>query len=338
MRIFNMYQYLNPSVLKNIDAVINAEVIPFVKSFQSLSIEIQNKARTVAMKESPCCFVNNLKHSWQIHNKTALDIDGFLTSLYKGDIRLDNIEILNIASKLLSKAFDSERKKRIYSAGLKISIDYHLPKLISRYNLSREDVNTLLSIWKVNFWTYRYGEHCLYRLRQIKKKLQTKDVQQSIISIFHAGENTLFKSRFGKICGNAFNNSVLLKREVANYKRHILRTKNFEIHGIYLTQNRPALKSIQELILYDNREEYVFGYNLYGIPDLFLRKELVNFLVKRKYLPLFSSVLKYTKKEILLSLQQIIKEYKNGTKDILTNTPDHLWCGMLDDDSASFSR
>jgi len=305
MGIFKMYRWLNPSVLSGIDSTIRSEVLPYVKQVQSLPFDIQNDANTAAIQESIGSFVANLKNGWCQHNETAVEIDAFLASFYKGDITLDDIEGLRIARRLLIDAFRVERKKRVYSAGVKVAIEHHLPRLVDRFRLSKEDVNILLSTWRVNFWTYRYGEHCLYRLRQIEGNSQAKTLRRNITNVFHAGEDVLFRSRVHKICGDVSKNKTTLRKEVANYIKYIRHTQEMEIHGGYLVLGRADLKSVQELIQYDNRDEYIFGYNLYGVPDLFLRKEITQFLFKRGYLPILPSVLQYTEREILSGLQRV---------------------------------
>lgn len=305
MGIFKMYQWLGPSVLRRIDSIIKNEVAPYVKQIQSLPSDIQNDAKNAAAQESISSFVANLKRNWWEHNKTALEIDVFLASLYRGDATLNDMGSLLIARKLLIDAFSVEKKKRIYSAGVKIALEYHLPQLVDRYCLSKKDVDILLTPWQVNFWMYRYGEHCLYRLKQVEGNSNAKAIKQDITNIFHAGEDVLFRSRVRRICGDVFQNEVALRKEVTNYRGYIQHAREIGISGGYLVLGRPDLKSVQELIRYDNRDEYLFGYNLYGVPDLFLRKEIIQFLVKRGCLYVLPSVLQYTEREILSGLQRI---------------------------------
>lgn len=313
MGIFKIFKWLDSFLLKNIDLIVEDEVIPYIKSIRSLPSNIQHDVRTAATQESIESFLNNLKDSWQKHNELAIRIDDYLASFYKGDFTLSNTEVLESTQRLICEAFSAEKKKRVYSAGVKIALEHHLPQLKNRYCLSKEDVNLLLTSWRPDFWTFRYGEHCLYRLAQIENGLDL-DTEQELADMFHAGEKVLLKSRLPIICGK-FQDKKSLRRKVAVYRQNIRNIKEIEIHGGYLVLGRNDLKSVQELVQYDNRNEYLFGYNLFGIPDLFLRKEITKFLVKMGYLRALPSVLQYSEKQIISALKQAGEGYRKNGKN-----------------------
>lgn len=307
MGIFKMYQYMDSSVLRGIDLTIRNEVLPYVKQFKSLPTDIQEDAKSVAEQESINCFFNNLKESWRQHNRTAMEVDAFLALFYGGRVALNDVSTLRHARRLIAEAFAVERKKRVYSAGVKSALEYHLPLLTDRFCLSQDDLNILLSIGRLNFWMYRYGEHCLYLLAKMEGNPRAKKIKKNIINVFHAGEHILFSSRIDDICRRVSGSRSLLEKEVINYERLARRARDIGIQGGYLTLGRADLKSVQGLIQYDNLDEYLFGYNLYGVPDLLLRKEVTRFLTGLGYLVELPSVLQYTEEEILSGLHEVEK-------------------------------
>lgn len=341
-KLFKMFSVLSPKVLANIDEMVIKEVTPYIKTMQALPEEIQLAATHQAKYLTSEEYFANLKDGWKAHNDLAQEIDKHLVRFYTSKDSFENNDYIGLTRELIRKAFATERKKRIYSAGVKLSIDANLPWFTDRYKLTASDTQLLLSCWRTNFWELRRGMHAEYLLCRRTASKEESSLEQNILTTFHAGEQLLLESRLSNHMSALHEGSEsYLRKILEGYHSSLKSSKEILVKGGYLTQDRPDLKALQKLVDYDNRQEYLFGYNLHGMPDLFLRKEVANLLVSHELLDVRSSVVFYDEPELDQGLQKMekINAESNFTKlysipgTLPTDYTNNLWGSVYIDDT-----
>jgi len=312
---FRFFQYLAASTLANLDQEIASEVLPYVKTFNALPDQIQVEARYVAETLNPVEYFNNLSGAWKDHNELASTIDDYLFQIYSGQLSPDSCFALKQARELLERAFATEHNKRIYSAGVKIALDRYIESAIARYNLLPDELYILLTPGVVNFWTSYRGEHAEYIYATKKSPRAASALRECLCKRFHAEEEAIFNSRLGRDF-REFHDYTLseLNWIIKEFQACKAKVNELGIKGFYLTLEKPDLKYVQRIISYDNYEEYLFGYNLFGIPDLYLRRQMINTLVNHGAIDKRNGVLFYSKDELLKGLNVMIASLeKAGT-------------------------
>jgi hypothetical protein len=304
----NFYRF-HPS--SNIDLIIREEVVPYVKAFSSLPPSVQEESKRRAGLESACEYYRNLKRAWLTHNELAYKIDRFLSFALDWRTLMIKPEYVDQARDLISEAFAAEDEKRIYSAGVKHSLDKALEKASTRYRLNAEEMQIVSTLCELSFWDSWTKAHIEFVLASRGISLFSgKNLMETTLELFHGNSHAVLKGRLQspqlkKI--DSLSTTELLKRheEIVSISMK-LADKRIKLQ--YLAIGRSDITAIQGLLRYDNLTEYLFGYSLFGFPDLLLRKALVNRMVADGKLDRRASILFYT----LRDFQNI----KDGTHSV----------------------
>jgi hypothetical protein len=347
MTRFDFFSLLPPSMLKQIDNVVSMEVTPYIKTMGALPERIQKAAYEAAESEQGDGYLGNLICAWRQHNDLASEIDRFLVELYTGKRTLYEVSTIQQARIFLPKVYETEDRKRIYSVGVKLALDINLKRATQRYSLTEEEKTLLLSCWIPDFWTYRLHSHADYVFENLSG-YPDDEKRATLANTFHAGEPVLLHQRLPQILGENRLTKEAAQRIIADCVLTETRVRDFAVTGCYLVISRPDLKAIQKLVQYDNREEYLFSSNMFGMPDFFLRKEIAHVLISAGIIEQRPSIVFYSQNELDYGLQKL-QETCNGSwqaddgrskysTGIPTNHPNNLWCGLCDDGARGTSR
>lgn len=308
---FKFFQHFHPNILRNIDSEMKKEVIPFVKAFNTLPSQIQDESNKFAETLNPISYFSRLETGWKKHNETAILIDDFLDDYYSGRITISSDKVIERAHELLKQAFNTEHEKRVFSAGVKIALERYITEAIYKYKLSNEEVNILITPGVVNYWAYYKGEHLKFLLAKQTESESYDVLQRTICKTFHAEEVIVLNARLERDFVAYENDIQKIRDDLSEYECLISRVEEFRIKGVYLTLGRSDLRYIQKIMAYDNLEEYLFGSNLFGIPDLYLRRLLIKKMVEAKILEEKPGVLFYKEDELLSGVKEFMTEQKN---------------------------
>ena len=208
--------------------------------------------------------------------------------------------------RLIEQAFETEHRKRVYSAGVKIALDRYIQAAVEKSKLSQDDLYILLTPGVMNFWTSYQGEHVEY-IYAAKTSSNVNSIKERLCKMFHAEEEIVFSSRFKRdFCEIQDYTPSQLELMSEEFQQLKSKVSALGIKGFYLTLGRPDLKYIQKLISYDNFHEYLFGYNLYGIPDLYLRRLIIDTLIKHAVIHKRDGILFYSQDELVEGLNSMI--------------------------------
>lgn len=288
-----------------IGELIRNEVVPYMRSLAVLPASMKNEALSRVEAESTITFLGNLERTWHEHNELAKEIDVFLRrSAVWSDLEISE-PYLEEAVLLFERAVVIEDEKRIYSASVKEALDKAMAEARARYSFSEEDMHSIFGLWgEAPYWIYRDGAHACWLLAQRNVMAvgptETPIRTSQLCALFHGGSELVLKERLEdswlKKLGNMDTPSLL--RVVDHWREYVTSGKSRRIQAGYLTLERAELKASQTLVRYDNLIEILFGENLWGVPDLFLRRMTINTLVRLGYTDARESVLMYSTDEL----------------------------------------
>jgi hypothetical protein len=339
MSRFGFFSLLPTEVLEQIDTVVSVEVTPYIKTMGALPQAIQTAAAMAAERESGEMYLGHLAQAWRRHNDLAVELDGFLVNLYTGRQSFAELSTIRQARAFLPRAYQTEDEKRIYSVGVKLALDASIRKAQEKYHLTEEQKTLLLSSWVLDFWTYRLKCHAQYFLETLSGEC-TNEGEKLLAETFHAGESILLRSRLRQILGENHLTKEAAQKIVAQCEGTERKVKSLATAGCYLVMGRPDLRAIQRLVQYDNRVEYLFSCNMFGMPDFFFRKEIVHFLVSTGLLEKRPSIVFYSQQELDDRLKKLEEAYdgewqQDGSASyatsVLTDNGHHLWRGVHND-------
>lgn len=291
----------------DIDEIIRNEIIPYVRQFSALPESIQQESISRASKQSAEEYYKNLKNAWRAHNELAQKIDKFLQFALDWQHLTIKKEHIEEALKLLELAMKTEDEKRIYSAGVKVALDNNIERARKRYNLSTQDVYTASTLWQPAFWEVWLKKHVEWILAERSIHLpHSGSSEPTVVDVFHGSSPTTLEKR--KIKGRLQNLRNMDSQELLKMHQRsvdLSRKLAFErVKGGYLALGRKDLHAVQDLLRYDSLTEYLFGINLWGLPDILLRKGLVNTYVSAGLLKDRGSILFYELKDFQIPQQK----------------------------------
>jgi hypothetical protein len=128
--------------------------------------------------------------------------------------------------------------------------------------------------------------------------------ESRLCELFHAGYVEVLMERLKEKPLSALMNmsDEELLRKAESWARFADHSRTKRVQLTYLLLERAELRAIQELIRCDNLTEILFGFNLFGIPDLFLRRFYVNTCIHLGALDQRESVLFYAADELRLDV------------------------------------
>lgn len=284
--------------------LIRREVVPYMRSLAVLSPELQQETLQRVGAESAAEFFNNLARTWKEHNAFAMEIDRFLSNHANWATLQMREEWLTEALTLFERAHRIETEKRLYTAGVKEALDKAIDQCRPRYRLSDKTLALLLGLQEPSYWSFRNGAHASWRLSQNGVSSSNAPIPQidtsQLCKIFHSGCSDVLSERLSEpwLAKLVTMDVEALKKVVQSWSETHVDGRKRQTELGYLVIERPELKAIQNLIKYDNLTEMLFGSNLWGVPDLFLRRLTVNALVRLGSIDSRESVLMYTVDEL----------------------------------------
>ncbi len=302
---FRFFSTLSPLVLRDMDGEIRKEVMPFLRRFESLPEKIQKESSIRATSLNLFEYQSALAQGWSSHNSVAKDIDTFLTEVRSTDDSLSLCHIQTLHS-LLDQAFAVEHEKRVMSAGVKIILERSIEYVKKKIQLTDEELRLSLTVSVPNFWIVYNARHLEFFLRSLRGAKNAPILGDRLRTDFHGSNELVMHGRIEREFLSSSRSSLkILKAMVSKYKAIDSRLRNRSLEGAYIALERPDLQAIRSIMTYDNFDEYCFGQNLFGIPDLFLRRFAIDLLVKRGLVERRDCVLFYSEEEILKGVKEL---------------------------------
>ena len=289
----------------NIDAEIRKEVVPYLSKLEFLSASLQKEAIQLAQRLSPSEYYDALVSAWKRHNQIAKTIDAFIAPLYTTVSAVETVDF-EMMHDLLKEAFAIEHQKRALSAGVKPLLDVWIEWMKHKMALTDSELRAILTVEIPNYWFLYEARHTEFSLAQHEKWPEVGMLHKALLTDFHASNIHVMHGRISAhaLSGKNITTEQLLRR-IDRFRCIESALRALALEGAYAEIDRPIVKNIRQIIIYDNYFEQSFGYNLFGIPDLFLRKLVINILIKRGLIDKRETVLLYFEDELLKGVKQL---------------------------------
>lgn len=291
---FGCFVLVGDAAVANLDHDIRTEILPYLKRFSTLPSDIQIEAQAVAAALSPVHFFSEIVTAWEAHNALAFEIDAFLCSVHLDPVLASGLHHLPTLKRLISEALATERRKRVFSAAVKPALERHFDWARRRYALSDTEFNMIITPSKPSFWISYDIDHLRYLLCKADERLA---LGEQLINKYHARSWVVLSKRLERDFAS-FTKHAQAQTRLTALESAVRRNKSNATESFYLTLWRPDLRAIRSIVEYDNCDEYEFGSNHFGVPDLYLRRLFVKICVSAGLLPAREGILCYSDAEI----------------------------------------
>jgi hypothetical protein len=278
------------------------EIQPFIRDyFQRHKDEILSH-----QPESAGKYLDNTARAWDIHLAVNRQIDCFLSYEYRNIFGDWSPEEWNMAKRLLIAGMETDHLKVMYSGGIKRKLNSEIEKLTKRYESVDPEFSSLMMTPSFqSFYISWELEHRKYLLQTVKGN-NVDVLKAELLERYHSGDEGVFKLRLNEIKEkNKDKTPEQLETEIQKIES---KCKEGAIKKIYSLIGRPDFQEFENLLKFDNTTEYEYTYSLKGLPDLFLREEILRRLVEKNKIGQDRSVFSLTLNEFTVAIDGVIAD------------------------------
>lgn len=288
------YAYKTPEERVFYESQIPTRIRPFLTLHkESLGNEIE------AAKQLPTeDYLDLFKDSWERHANACDTIDDFLMERISSRYPQWSLEEIEMVRSLFIEAYETNREKNIASGGVKDRIEASAKELAVKYKWGETELDICLTPSHPTF-------HVKYNLDHMKYITMTNEtdkhnLQNYLVKQYHHNSEDFLNARLSHMSFRSIDASILTAI-VKNTENSIEKSasKKSEFLAIY-----PEAEAIDNLIVFDNWQEYLYAYTQRAFPDLYLREEI---LIQAKSLGIevSSEALSYNNEGILEILSKM---------------------------------
>lgn len=278
------------------------EIQPFVRDyFQKHRDELLSH-----QPESTSQYLDNTTNAWDKHLLVNRQIDCFLSYEYRNIFGDWSPEEWKLAKRLLIAGMETDHVKVMYSGGIKRKLDSEAEKLTRRYeSVDPEFTSLLMTPSFQSFYLSWELEHRKYLLQTLKGD-NVDALKAKLLDRYHSGDEGVFRLRLNEIKEkNKGKTSEQLEAEVQQIES---KCKEGALKKMYNLLGKPDFREFESLLKFDNTTEYEYTYSLKGLPDLFLREEILRRLVEKNKIDQNRSVFSLTLNDFLVAIDEVIAD------------------------------
>lgn len=257
-------------------------------------------------------YTGNLKEAWNKHLAANKLVDRFLSYETNSPFGQWSPAEWKSAKLLLRAAMETDHEKAMYSAGLKTKLETESKRLIARYGSQIDGFETLLLTPSFpTFYEKRDLDQKKYLL-SVTEGHPDDALKEEIINIYHGGDANVFELRMAE--ETSAQDIEKLRTEIQTSDQSF---RDRAVKKGYVMAERPDVKAFDELLKFDNTQEYEYTYSLKGLPDLYLREEILRRLVTLDKLPANSSVFGLTLDQFNEAIHAVLTDQEHEFTTVL---------------------
>jgi len=222
-----------------------------------------------AVELDPAEYAERFSGAWSEHVVASQNISNFLTArMHSQYPQWSPSEWLRVRA-LLVDAFDTDREKNIYSAGVKTRIESATQELTARYGWTEDEVQTCITPSRSSFHTQYNLDHM--RLALTGDVAQSAALRRELAEQYHHGDEGLLELRYDKMGLDAMPKqalSIVVSQTQTKIEQQAVKKQKF-------LERYPDARAVDDLLVFDNWQEYLYVYAQAGYPDLHLREEVI---------------------------------------------------------------
>jgi len=277
------------------------EIQPFIRGyFRKHKDELSSY-----QNESVAEYLNHTMEAWDQHIQVNRQIDCFL-SYEKNNIFGDwSPKEWGLARRLLVAGMETDHIKAMYSGGIKKRLDSEAERLEQKYKNNPEVSEVLMTPSFFTFYVSRELDYQRYFLSNAQDQPSDK-LKKELIEKYCSGDERVFENQLSEIeSKNRGRSSEQIELEIDDMESV---AKENARKKMYAMMDRPDVRNFDNLLKFDNTTEYEYTYSLKGLPDLFLREEILRRLVEKKKIEPEISVFSLTLDDFKEAIDTQIRE------------------------------
>jgi len=289
----------------DIDEIIARELHGANRAFAQLNEKVVHGI-DIESKKQPDSFYRDLIERWGWH-------DVFYENLLEPAVGLiiekKHTELAPLQVEAISECYKTaslvDQATLIVSAASKKNVENWIDGEGATL-MSPEERQLLLTIPHESFWIQYHVDHLDYILAKKGKSPNLETIEKNLLEKYHANDELIFSGRMKK-----FKEYDEMDQEaIERVKESMLMDDDHKIRHRYLTLERPRLKSIRDILEFDNIEEYAILKKLVGISGFVLRKKVLEYLSDAKILKKANSIYEFPDQVIIDGLTKLLG-YRN---------------------------
>lgn len=296
------------------------EIQPFIREYFIKHSEEMNGLLITETTES---YLSHLKQAWFDHMQANRAIDIFLAYEINNPLAEWSPIEWRTARRLLVASMTTDHKKAMYSGGVKKKLDFETKKLIARYGHTDSNFEIkLLTPSFITFYEQRDYDHKRYMLSIMEGKPDVL-LKDDLLQRYHGGDDEILELRMSEL--SKVSDIETLRKEIDDLSEGFQQRSSVKQ---YLMMERADVRAFEQLLEFDNTTEYEYTYSLKGLPDLFLREEILRRLKKLGKLPVETSVFALDQSAFLEPIDVVISDFDRHFEMILKRYRQHFdTCG-----------
>lgn len=231
---------------------------------QDLSQEMHS-----ASQLGPIEYLEELERAWKEHIQVCIDISDFLSQRHESRYPAWCLSEWEDVKSLLIEAFKTDKDKNTFSVGIKDKIEKTVTELKDKYSWDEHEMETCITPSTPSFHTQYNLDHM--KLAMITKETEYDSEEEILAEKYHHGDVDLLKLRLEKM-GFGKMSETMLRTLIDNVE---LKIEQQSLAKIEFLKKYPEAQAIDDLLVFDNLQEYVYVYSQAAYPDLHLREEVL---------------------------------------------------------------
>ena len=288
---------------EDIDEIVADELLSANRYFAKENPLI-SKLVDEEIKKPPGSFLGELRGRWNWHNdfyenklEPALD-----TLLEKDSFELSLLQVKTLAGAYRASSL-VDQATLVTSAAIKKYLDKWIPQLSEKFQLKDEEISLLTLPSQEPQWVEYYRDHLRYLLAEKEDIKLAEELKRKLLSKYHAGDEKIFNGRLAhQFSAYPLRDPALMEERIAQLKTD----ESKQAASAYLVMERPELKAIQDIVTFDNVEEYEIVKSLIGISGFILRKKTLQYLKESKILKRDGGIYEFSDEEIADGFKKLL--------------------------------
>lgn len=276
-------------------------------------------------KSSPTYFYQKLVERWNWHHSF---FENLLEPAIPSLIESDHFSVSPHQLKALREAYSATSLVDLTTLPMTVAIKTHLNIWTEKYAraMSEEEKSLLITPPRATFFTEYVQDHVKYISCSREDPVKSEQLKEQLLKKYHANDEVIFFGRMKKFKNYLVQSDEQLAKTISQLDIE----QDYKIRHFYSTIEKPQLKAIRDILIYDNYDEYMILMGLIGISGHVLRKKVLQYLNDSEILPNEGSIYEFSDKQILEGLLKL-EEYRTEVlhKNVKPYAQTGLTCGAV---------
>lgn len=300
--VSNIKKQIIPEEWKeNIDQILSNELLDANRYFAEINPKLSQLIENESNK-TPEIFLQDLRERWEWHNRFYENLLEPALPLFLED---NYLELSLLQTHALKDAYAVSSLVDQATLMMSAAIKKHINKWMEDESVSylnEKEKSEILTPSTDPFWVQYHVDHLKYIIAKKRGDPQLNEIEKNLSGEYHVNDQKIFNSRL-KHFSHYFDMDA---DDIEKKSGEMVVDDNKKVSQFYLTLERPRLKAIRDILLFDNVEEKKIATTLIGISGFVLRKKILQYLNEANILKNDGKIYEFPDNIILEGLDKLI--------------------------------